>query len=130
MEEGSEPWHGTLKGYDKYGCREECCKSARRAYLQSDEQKARRTARDRSARASYRAWLDEIKNRPCADCGLEYPSVVMDFDHRDPKAKRFNISDATYRPRAIVLLEIEKCDIVCANCHRLRTQKQWREGAQ
>lgn len=124
MEQGSEPWHGTLKGYDKHKCRLECCKAARREYLQSEEQKTRRTARDRAARASFRAWLDQIKDKPCADCGVEYPPVVLDFDHRDPSKKSFNISDGTYKPRAVVLAEIALCDVVCSNCHRLRTDRQ------
>lgn len=59
------------------------------------------------------------------DCGISYPSYVMDFDHRDPSEKEFGLatSGATYALSRIKL-EIEKCDIVCANCHRERTHKQ------
>lgn len=53
---------------------------------------------------------------------MQYPVFVMDFDHRDPARKRFNIAN-TFRTWAIaqVVAEIQKCDVVCANCHRMRT---------
>jgi len=65
--------------------------------------------------------LDQIKNAPCTDCGEKYPPYVMDFDHRrDVKCK--DISRMLQSsPWAETLKELEKCDLVCANCHRLRT---------
>ena len=47
----------------------------------------------------------------------------MDFDHRDPKTKSFALAagKVLLKPRAILLAEIAKCDIVCANCHAVRT---------
>ena len=70
---------------------------------------------------SNRKWLDSLKeNKPCLDCGLIYPSYVMDFDHK--REKEFTISEAIRRhSRERILKEIEKCDLVCANCHRIRT---------
>lgn len=66
--------------------------------------------------------LDAAKGRPCMDCGNSYPSFVMDFDHVRGK-KYCNIS--VLRRRSIswkrIESEIAKCDVVCANCHRLRT---------
>lgn len=63
-----------------------------------------------------------IKNRPCQDCGRTYPPYVMDFDHRDIEIKNFTISPCV-GSLAIKKLrnEIEKCDVVCSNCHRIRT---------
>lgn len=57
------------------------------------------------------------------DCGVSYPSYVMDFDHRDPSLKKFELGDALSKVYSIqlVLDEIAKCDVVCANCHRIRT---------
>ena len=88
-----------------------------RAYCQRYPQRAKQSAT--TAYLKARALLDKLKSVPCADCGQCYPSCVMDFDHRDPTAKRFNVSEAV-RARA-VLEEAAKCDVVCANCHRLRT---------
>lgn len=51
----------------------------------------------------------------------------MDFDHRDPAEKSFNISTAIPSGKGYerVLVEAAKCDIVCANCHRERTWGQY-----
>jgi hypothetical protein len=51
----------------------------------------------------------------------------MDFDHRDPSQKEFNLgSEAIREMYSLEKLqaEIDKCDIVCANCHRIRTAIQ------
>jgi len=59
------------------------------------------------------------------DCGDLHPYFVMDFDHRDPATKVAEVSQLVknYTPWDRVLDEIAKCDLVCANCHRLRTYK-------
>ena len=83
--------------------------------------------------------IRQFKKKPCADCGIEYPPICMDFDHRDPSAKlriKTGKSRRTINMAAIaktfrlstVLAEIAKCDVVCANCHRLRTEKQRLQG--
>lgn len=65
-------------------------------------------------------FLKELKEVPCADCGNSYPYYVMDFDHlRD---KEFQIGTRGRRVgREALLKEIDKCEVVCANCHRVRT---------
>lgn len=60
--------------------------------------------------------------KPCQDCGGFFPEECMDFDHlRD---KKFQISWAVCLKWSVVLEEIAKCDLVCANCHRIRTKKR------
>ena len=63
--------------------------------------------------------LDYFSLYPCVDCGERDP-VVLEFDHlRD---KRFTIGSALRsRSWQSILAEIQKCDVVCANCHRRRT---------
>jgi len=62
-------------------------------------------------------------NQPCTDCGERHPYWAMDFDHLDPSAKCFDISSigrstpTEKRLRA----ELAKCELVCALCHRYRT---------
>jgi len=61
----------------------------------------------------------------CMDCGHKFPYFVMDFDHRDPTTKVTDVSILVKNGTrwALVLEEIAKCDLVCVNCHRLRTYK-------
>lgn len=80
-------------------------------------------ARDKYMRR--RAVIDEAKDKPCMDCGVKYPSYVMQFDHRDPATKSFGIGPrGTGRSVEALLAEIAKCDVVCANCHAERTHQQ------
>lgn len=67
--------------------------------------------------------LREIRTRPCADCGRSFAPHQMDFDHRPGTVKRFSLMSggAMLRPTAVLLEEAAKCDVVCANCHRIRT---------
>lgn len=61
------------------------------------------------------------ESNPCTDCGNLYPYYVMDFDHRPGTEKVDHPSRITRRGRKATMVEIEKCDLVCANCHRIRT---------
>lgn len=63
-----------------------------------------------------------LKNAPCLDCGNFFHPEVMDFDHVRG-IKLHNVSWMVGQGMALsrILEEIEKCDLVCSNCHRLRT---------
>jgi hypothetical protein len=67
--------------------------------------------------------LRELRARPCADCGGSFAPHQMDFDHRPGTVKRFVLTSGAsmLRPTAVLLEEAAKCDVVCANCHRIRT---------
>jgi len=47
----------------------------------------------------------------------------MDFDHRDRSKKKAHVSKLRHWSDATLLREMEKCDVVCANCHRIRTHR-------
>lgn len=68
--------------------------------------------------------LRELRDVPCVDCGERYQPYQMDFDHRDPSTKSFGVTSgrAMLMSSAKLLAEVAKCDVVCANCHRIRTQ--------
>lgn len=62
----------------------------------------------------------QAKEKPCTDCGVQYPYYVMQFDHLGDKA--FNIAHrAAGGAWADLENEIAKCEVVCANCHAIRT---------
>lgn len=66
--------------------------------------------------------LAEIKERSgCIDCGGRYPYYLLDFDHvRGTKVASIS-SMLDYYSVEDIFKEIDKCEVVCANCHRART---------
>jgi len=55
----------------------------------------------------------------CIKCGYNKYTEVLEFHHRDPSKKDFNVSSKGHcRSWQRVKQEIEKCDLLCANCHR------------
>lgn len=99
------------------------CKICRHAhYLRSYD---RRKPMIRASAASIRKRNTEVVNKakdvPCADCGIKYPSYVMDFDHLDPALKIKNVSLLKAHSLEKLYAEIAKCEVVCSNCHRIRT---------
>ena len=85
----------------------------------------KRYENQQSHRDSNFAKLWEILcSSSCMDCGLSDPRV-LEFDHR--RDKKFNVSKAvgqSTRSWKSIQEEINKCDIVCANCHTIRTQER------
>lgn len=68
-----------------------------------------------------KAFLVAYKGGKCTDCGNSYPQVCMQFDHRDVNTKRYSISEKMRLPFEELKEELDKCDLVCANCHAIRT---------
>ena len=71
------------------------------------------------------------EGRPCSDCGAIYHPAAMHWDHRPGTAKVTEVSHLVRRAsRGAALKEIRKCDLVCANCHAVRTYERQRGVAQ
>lgn len=69
-----------------------------------------------------RIWLGDIKLASgCMDCGYAKNYEALDFDHRPGMIKIADISVMLGSSEQRLLAEIAKCDVVCANCHRIRT---------
>ena len=70
--------------------------------------------------------LEYLAQNCCADCG-EKDILVLEFDHRAWGAKKFNIPSAVGQGYGwdTILTEIQKCDVLCANCHKRRTQRDF-----
>jgi len=64
----------------------------------------------------------------CMDCGYNDHPEVLEFDHRPGTLKIRDMSTMRSSSFAGILVEAEKCDIVCANCHRLRTMWRHKEN--
>lgn len=70
-------------------------------------------------------FLNKFKlEKGCLDCGYKDNAIALDFDHLDDK--KFNLSILAKRYVSINSLkeEINKCEVVCSNCHRVRTEKR------
>ena len=108
------------RGHQHY-CKECGSKRAREDY-QNNKERYFKHAKARDQR--MRAWLKEIKDHPCMDCGIKYPPMVMEFDHVRG-TKTMGIAEMMRRrfAKAKIIAEVEKCELVCANCHRLRSIK-------
>lgn len=84
--------------------------------------KARMPRRYPPSDSPTKRLMRAAKSKPCQDCGQTFPTYVMDFDHVRGR-KLFNVSQGYQLKRSLaeVAAEIEKCDVVCSNCHRIRT---------
>lgn len=105
------------------GRRNSCCRQCQAKLFRSHYKRNRATYVQRSADRK-RLLLERIrvlKQGPCTDCAGRFHPVAMDFDHTG--------SDKTAGVAHLVGLgswsaierEIKKCELVCANCHRVRT---------
>jgi hypothetical protein len=79
-----------------------------------------RRARDRELSYMKNSAMSTWKmERGCADCGYNKDPVALDFDHLDNK--KYNIAHMRHHSIELIIEEMEKCEVVCANCHRIRT---------
>ena len=110
-----------LSERNSYSCYCNPCKSK----YQVEWSRRRGWKDQRTWKIKIREIIISAKKVPCFDCGISYPYFVMDFDHVRGE-KKFNIAQATSNRRSVEKLkeEIDKCDVVCSNCHRMRTYKR------
>jgi hypothetical protein len=121
----------------KGGGRQSKCKSCQRAYhrLYYQQHKSCFIAKNRRnknrQRKRLRNILLEVKKQPCQDCGGTFHPWVMELDHREGTKKEAAVANLVSKgcTDARLLEEIEKCDVVCANCHRMRTYHRMYEQA-
>jgi hypothetical protein len=81
----------------------------------------RRTLAPRPSSSPKRELLRSLKLSPCVDCGASFHYCQMDFDHARGE-KLCEVSQMAGLSVDDILAEVAKCDVVCANCHRERTQ--------
>ena len=77
-------------------------------------------AASRRYREVNRAIISDAKSQPCADCGVQYPYYVMQFDHLGDKVLNVSYAKSLRQAKA----EISKCEVRCANCHSIKTHER------
>lgn len=99
------------------------CKSKKaKRYYSTTNLKDKLRVKNKNRRLKIRQWLFEyLLKHPCS-CGEANPAC-LDFDHVDPREKECNVSRMASRGASLEIVqeEIDKCSVVCANCHRKRT---------
>ena len=82
--------------------------------------------REREINNGRVAWLWQLKSTlSCIQCGEQHPAC-LDFHHRSSEVKKGTIGKLiNHATLAVVIEEIKKCDVLCANCHR---KLHWQQG--
>lgn len=100
------------------------CKACKKATQKSwyERNKKAQAARRRKQKERGRAYIRSLKKSPCVDCDNTYPYYVMDFDHLGDKS--FALANVNGQSIETIKQELAKCELVCANCHRVRTHNR------
>ncbi|HVS84664.1 MAG TPA: hypothetical protein VHD91_03445 [Gaiellaceae bacterium] len=113
----------------RYG-RQRWCKVCRKAYDRHYWAKnaERRRRQSKEQRRRLLEWHHELKaSTPCADCGGRFHPEAMTWDHLPGSEKIAEVSLLIRAGKAIqARKEIEKCELVCANCHAVRSYNRRR----
>lgn len=105
------------------------CKACKTAEAKTPEFREKHRAKSAERYARAREIFYALKDRPCLDCGGRFPHYVMEFDHPNRDIKTGTISQMAMAGITQRFLdEIAKCDLICSNCHRIRTRRQFERG--
>ena len=121
------PFKNKAKGI-RHGICLTCGREYRKAHFEKNKQYYRDKQKVRGERIKKEAKqivLEYLKNHPCVDCGESDP-VVLQFDHVRgiKKCAVSKLVSSSYLPD-VIIEEIEKCDVRCANCHSRKTAKEY-----
>lgn len=119
------PWRNQSRGI-----RQQYCKSCKSEYNKTWYSKNKTKHKNDVSKNNEKRRLQsseiirKLKEVPCADCKVQYPYYVMDFDHLEDFQKLNEVSRMYLYSQKNILDEIAKCEVVCSNCHRERTFKR------
>ena len=78
----------------------------------------------------FRAFIDAYKmDRGCIRCGFAGHPAALSLDHRDPLTKVVKVSSMFSYSWEKILAEVDKCDVMCANCHQIKSYEEDQNGA-
>lgn len=105
-----------------------CMQCTKEAFEKKRAQYARMT---KANKERVQAEIRKLRKGPCTDCRKRFHPFVMEFDHREGRGPRTRGFNSINSMRGLER-ELSKCDLVCRNCHAIRTynravqQKRWR----
>lgn len=91
-------------------------------YTKTDAYKKKQAVWDKRKQLIHTAYLAEIKlSIGCQRCGYKEDACALDFEHIDPSTKKYQLAKMSNFSRQKVKQELEKCIVLCSNCHRIVT---------
>lgn len=112
------------------GIRDSACKVCTRKSLRDHYSRNREyylakvCKRNKAVRVLNKVFIrDYLRSHPCVDCGESDP-IVLEFDHFKNKINAVAIMARSSTLKSLSL-EVDKCVVRCANCHRKKTARQF-----
>lgn len=106
----------------------DCCHKYQKSHYQKNKKRYIKRAHingKKQLKRNQLYLLEYLKSKKCIDCGNN-DIRVLEFDHKYRIDKKNNIGDMRrHYGWKKILEEIEKCDVRCANCHRIKTTVQF-----
>lgn len=102
-----------------------CASDKSKVYYQNNSEKHKNNVRENNKLYRHKNQefiLEYLKEHPCIDCGENDP-VVLEFDHLNDKRENISRMINNASSTDSIMLEINKCVVRCANCHRRKTAK-------
>ena len=118
----TEDWRAYYRDYYRANSAREIAKV--RAYQERNSEKVAAYQSKYRRKRYERRWTDlrALKLlRGCTDCGYEDNSDALEFDHLPGTDKKFGVSECYRVSDASLIAELNKCEVVCSNCHSIRT---------
>jgi len=121
--------HGKISTYRSgIQCRCDLCTEANRKYQREYKRRIRPDSSKWHSHTQMMKYVREYKKNPCTDCQQTFPVECMDFDHLPKFDKKFNLASMIGYSAEAIEQELAKCELVCSNCHRIRTAARRRAG--
>jgi hypothetical protein len=120
IEKSRDEFHKNSKRADGLQTYCKSCKSAISAEIFKFDRvyRERQVAGNARNRRSNRKFVAAYKaEKGCVICGEDHPSA-LDLHHRDPSVKDAAVSEMVYGSKDRIMKEIDKCVVLCSNCHR------------
>ena len=101
-------------------CRRKQSKERYDLQMKDPKHRAKIAERMKKRNNSAKEQAVAYKGGSCMDCGITYPIAVYDFHHIDPAEKEAALRDILRKGFEAAKPELDKCVLLCSNCHRLR----------
>lgn len=99
------------------------CKECRRA-VQKASYNTRNITQRQKRKQNWDRIFEYFGGRRCSHCGIESKWPIYDLHHKDPETKDVAIGRIAHYNWDKILPEVEKCALLCANCHRIAHAKE------